>query len=760
MKVLLSLFFLSLTLQLASQEVIQEIEIIPIPKSFQINKKEILDKLSIKKGDIFSEEAISKSIKFLYKNLGFSKVVTEYKEIGKNKKIIFKVEEPYTIEKISISGNSAIPLKELKEELKIFKGEKFKDSNLLESKNNIVELYKNKGFLDINVKIKKEFKNKQISISLTLLEGEKLNVKNIIIQGNKKFTQKEVLKTLDLKIGFFSKIFNLDNFLNKKKIEKNFPELRKLYNNHGYFDFNIKSYNFKSIKGSKEEKELIINLQEGQQYKVQSFSIIGSKKLKEKVTPLVTLKKNSAYNEDKLKKILNNIKNLYYKEGFIDCSVGHKVTKNKKDKSTHINIVINEYKSYKIRDIYIRGNTVTKDSVIRREIVFYPHEVLNKNKLDLSARRLQNLRFFKTVNITPFSTNDPNLKDIEISLLEDNTGSLSFALGISSNSGAFFDLSVKENNFDLFNLSKGAGQKLSLQARFGNRRNHIELSFTEPYFGGKKLSLSTSAYRREYIYSRYNQKNSGLSLSLSNRLQKNKRWIFRRGLVFEEIEIFDFNSNASDELKKEETKEWANQVFTSLRYDTRNSYFNPTKGKIFSLGAQLQTKFLAAESDILSLSFKFVNYKKISSDNTFKFLTQFRIAESLDKKKDNPVPIYRRFFSGGLFSVRGVRYRDISPFDPDDKDALGGESLFTSTLELKTDLNKDISFVSFIDAGNVWEKSTDLFDFNGITVTVGVGLIINTPIAPIHFVYGFVIERGNLTHDKNDEFHFNIGRSF
>ena len=206
-----------------------------------------------------------------------------------------------------------------------------------------------------------------------------------------------------------------------------------------------------------------------------------------------------------------------------------------------------------IEKINIRGNTKTKDKVIRRELAVHPGEIYDTVRVERSVERIKNLGYFSKVDATPEPTDVPNRKDPALDLEEQRTGSVTFGAGFSSIDSLIGFVEVTQGNFDLFNWPSftGGGQKLRLRTQLGFKRQDYELSFTEPWFLDQKLALGFDLFHHEssFLSSVFTEQRTGGDLRLEKALSE-----FIRGSVQYSIQSINLNVDrkASQELQSQE----------------------------------------------------------------------------------------------------------------------------------------------------------------------------------------------------------------
>src|ERR1041385_1884726 len=223
-----------------------------------------------------------------------------------------------------------------------------------------------------------------------------------------------------------------------------------------------------------------------------------------------------------LSRDLEFFENAYGAKGYIDARIG--VTKVPNTEKGTIDLVFNveEKQASYIEKIEIKGNTKTKDRVIRRELAVSPGEIFDMVRVKLSTNRLPGLNYFEKIDAKPEPTDVPNRKNLVIGVDEKSTGNFSIGAGFSSVDNLVGFVEVSQGNFDLFNpwFFTGGGQKFRLRAQIGTQRQDYLLSFIEPWFLGRKLALGVDLYHRDLNFqsSLYNERRTGARFSLTKAL--------------------------------------------------------------------------------------------------------------------------------------------------------------------------------------------------------------------------------------------------
>jgi outer membrane protein insertion porin family len=437
-----------------------------------------------------------------------------------------------------------------------------------------------------------------------------------------------------------------------------------------------------------------------------------------------------------------------------------------------------------IHRIDIRGNTITKDVVIRREISVKPGQVFNGLKVRRSRQRLYNTGFFDQVVIDPIDTDIPGEKDVMIQVHEKKTGEFLFGVGYSSIDDFIGFAEIGLGNFDLFNppYFQGGGQKIRLRGEFGNKRSNYEISFTEPWLFGIPLSFGVDLYTRSRYWSEYDEKRTGGDL----RLRKRLTGFAEAGLIYrlEQVDISDIDSDAYWAIQSERGKNWISSITPSLTRDSRDNNYIPTGGMRNSISCKIAGGVLGGDKNFIKTRFNNSFYLSIS--NLFRgdeprpmmgrdpsaagHVLGFRFDMGTEQTYEDTdiVPVYERFYLGGANTIRGFRYREVGPHDENDE-PIGGDSMVMGSVEYTFPIVSVIRGAFFFDIGNVWsdkdwKQDDQVFSNNwwkSLNSGAGIGLRLYLPIGPIKLDYGWPLRYAeDGWNDTGGRFHFNIGYAF
>lgn len=744
--------------------------------------------IRVKEGDPYQRTVIDDDIRNLYNTGYFYNIRVSEDRTSDGVKLTYIVQGKLLLTDIKFSGNKKFSDRKLRKKLTSKVGEPLDERKLFADAQTIRTNYQKSGYQKTTVKpvISADEAAGRATVTFEIHESPKVKIVDIQFLGANAFSDKRLRKVLKTKRRWLFSWLTGSAVLKDEQFEDDKERLIEFYQNEGYIDFEIKDVQFDYVT----PKKLIIRfiVSEGQQYKVGN----------------ITFKGNSLFSDDEIMKGVNvlgrqvqmrmtvgktftpkgltddvdAIRDFYGSKGYIDTHIV--AIKNANTTTGTMDLVydIDEGNKSFIEKIEIKGNDKTKDKVIRRELAVSPGEVYDMVRVKLSKERLQGLEFFEKVDTQAEETDVPNRKNLVIGVEEKNTGNFTVGAGLSSVDSVVGFVELSQENFDLFKppTFTGAGQKFRLRASMGTERQDYQLSFVEPWFLGKKLQFGVDLYHRDYgfLSDLYEETHTGGSLSLTRALGSDFL-IGRIAYTLESIDVDIDNgrhtnniirtdgttnrANISQDIFDEGGRRLVSKIGPSIAYDTRNNSLMPTRGQRTELSGELAGGVLGGDTDFYKAELKTAWYfPGFFEGHVLEVMGQTGFVKSYgdgDRGRDR-VPIFDRYFLGGLYSLRGYRYRDVGPQDRFDE-PLGGNTYWFGSAEYSIPIIERLRFAVFYDIGNVYSQS---FSFNPegrkfFNDNWGVGLRINIPmLGPLRLDYGFP-----LTHDDNqsDSGRFNFG---
>ncbi len=720
-----------------------------------VSTNTIASKMKLRRGEPLNQETVNDDLKRLYATGFFQDIRVEVEEQTSGYKIIVQVQEKPVIRQIVIGEFSAFKEDKLRKEIGVLEGQILDQRLVKEGVEKVQKLYRDKGFQFVTVESEVEVSRatKEATVYIRIVEGEKYKIKDIRFDGIKSLPLKKVRKLIKTKkdLWYTSGVFKEAVF------EEDLERVRLYYQQEGYLDVKV-SHALDYDKAIK-KTYITIKVEEGQHYVAGDIRFKGNRLFPEsEIWQQLDMLPGLTYSQYYLYKDLEKIRNYYYERGYMDARIVPDVRLNRETGKVDITYDIEEGDIVFVEKVIVRGNTKTRDIVIRRELRIRPGERFDGAKIEKSKERLNNLGFFEEVTFDTEPGSEPSRRNVIFRVKEKRTGELSFGGGVSSIDRFIGFAEISQKNFDYLNWPRftGGGQTLSLRARVGSISQDYNLSFVNPYIFNKPISLGMDAYdtRRNDDNVDFTEERRGASTTFSKLFTDSVR--LGLGYTLENVKLSSISSDAPTTVKNFEGTNWLSRLKWFGSYDTRDNIFNPTKGLLYTLSTELVGSFLGGSQDYYIAQTSVTKYWNISKKHLFEYKLKLGVANEFGSSSE--VPVFDRLYAGGLGTVRGYGYRRVGPLEAGN--AIGGETLAVTNLEYTFAIPK-IDIVKgavFVDAGHV---NPDFFhlNFGDFAVSTGPGIKIKTPLGPVVFYYGLPIMNRD-TKNRNGRFEFSLSRGF
>ena len=722
-----------------------------------VSNATIISTIKTRRGELYNEEVINNDIKNLYATGYFDNIKVDKKYSENGIVVIFKFKEKPVIKAVSIKGTRRINKKRIEKLIAIKNGSFLDEYKLKEAANTIEDFYQKKGFSDAkvtyNIKIDKD---NHANVEFIVNESSRVIIRKIIIKGNSHVKTKRILKLMHTKKKW---LFIRRGILKESTLSDDVKRIEDFYKERGFGEVKV-DYSIDRVGNN---AYITVTIQEGKRYYVGIIRVEGNKVITTgRIRKAIGFKENDIYIERKVNDAANNIRGLYIDKGYIYAVVKPATFLNPQTNKIDITFSIVENHIAYVERIDIKGNTKTRDKVIRRELRIYPGDKFEGEKIRKSRQRLENLGFFESVRFDSEPGSKPNWENLIVDVKEAKTGYLSFGGGYSSIDSFTGFIELRQKNFDYKNWKTftGGGQDLNLIASFGDITKRYELDFTNPWIFDKPISFGFQLYRRgheqdEDVGYAYEEDVTGGAVKFGREFNDQLKGSI--GYRFESVRIKDVVDDASQALKDEAGTKKLSTAELSLAYDTRDNVFSPSKGIYFNNSLGITASFLGGDTDFIRFESGLSKFFPVFRKSVLEFRLRLGIEEPFSDT--DKVPLYSRFFAGGASTIRGYHERKIGPIDPVTHDPIGGEALFVGNIEYTYPLNSILKLATFFDTGNVWEKASDLLS-GGIKSSVGVGIRVKTPLGPLSLDYGWPLDVEPGETSKTGRFHFNVSRGF
>jgi outer membrane protein insertion porin family len=745
MRTLLMIFvILMLPLGITYAQDLPLINAIEIQGLMRIDETAVKSKITQRPGEPISQEKTNEDIKNIFKMGYFDDVRAEIEPFEGGIRLIYVVQEKPTIIKIDLQGNEEYDDDKLKEKITITTGAIADAVLIQDNANKLKAFYEEEGYWMAKViPVIKTISPNEVTLTYQIEEGPKIRIKKITIEGNKALSSGKIKGAMETKAWWIFSFITSSGYYQKERMDADLERIKDLYLNNGFIKIAVGE---PKIELTADGKGMLISISvsEGDQYEVSAIEFTGNKVFDdERIRPKITMVPGRPFSKEILRKDILSISELYSENGYALITVTPDLVPDENKKLVKLVLKIDEGDKYRIGRIEIEGNTKTRDKVIRREVRLDEGDTFNSALIRRSYEKINNLNYFETVELVPKPRPEEKLVDLDVKVKERPTGFFSIGGGYSSVENFIAMAELTQGN--LF----GRGQYVKLRAELGGRTTYYDITFKDPWFMDKPLTFSASVYKitREYI--EYDKDATGFGLSLGKRFAE--YWWGDLAYNFEDAKISSVSEDASTIIKDQEGSSTTSSITPSLVRDSRNNFLDPTRGSRNSV--YLTYAGLGGSNNFLKGEIDSAWYFPIGS-TSFLLRGRFGYAAGIGGKE---LPLYERFYVGGIYTVRGLSFGEAGPRDEETDDPIGGTEELIFNVEYIFPLVREIKLkgVVFFDAGNAYE---DFNDFGELRYTTGAGIRWISPVGPIRLEWGYNIDR--KADEKSSRFEFAFGTFF
>lgn len=725
---------------------IQDIQIRGLKK---VEKEAILEKLSAQKGMMLDNYVLKKDLNKIYSLKYFEHVEARQEKIAGKNTLVFVVKEKPIVSKITFEGNDEIDDDDLKTHLNTKEFAILDISTIKTDVKALEKQYEEKGFFlaAIDYKVRK-LNNENIELVYNIKEFDKVRVKKVSFLGNKAFSDIELKGIMETReedlFSFMSGSGSFKEFNFQTDIER----IKYFYKTKGYLLVNVGTPEV-TVSEDKRWVFVSVKLTEGPEFKVNDINFQGEVLFEEdELIEKIGLKNEAVYSEEFLRKDIQILTEMYQDKGYAFANVLRTLNFVPGENKVDVEFSFEKGKIAHFGKITVKGNSKTRDKVIRRELKIREGVKFSGSELRRSKENVNRLGFFEPGSVV-FNTVSPegrdDVLDVEITVKEKNTGQISLGAGYSTSSKGFLQASVAQNNF------RGLGQNLAFSLSLSSTNKTFNIGFTEPYFRDTKWTAGGDIFRTENSSdTSFEYRKKGFDTRIGYP-------IFEYTRLFMTYKFEDTKLKVKNDVTVDEAVE--NGISSSIRStivrDTRNHRFEPTKGIYLSFSSEYSG--LGGDKKWWKNEFDGRFFKRVYGDLIFRSRLYAGRLERINSKE---IPRNEKFKLGGSRNLRGYSLNEIGPSktvtDSDGKDqTFNSGGLFSSytQLELEHPLAREagLKWVMFFDAGHAGEM--DNFKLRS---DYGVGFRWFSPIGVLRFEYGWPIGEK----ESGGKFNFDIGQLF
>jgi outer membrane protein insertion porin family len=780
----------------------QPIVRIDVAGNRRVSKDDFLTYLRERVGQPFTPEGLTRDVRELWDSGFFDDVEVDLDRRDDGIALRFIVRERPNIREIQFEGNNEIDNDKLIEGIEVKANTILSNPAIRRSVQKIRDLYAEKGYFlaEVSYEVVPQKEN-EVIVKFTIVEHEAVTVRRITFIGNQHVTDAELREIMFTgQGGIFA--FGSGGPFRQDAFERDVLMINATYYDRGFLSVAVAAPRV-MLTPDRSGIEITLTINEGPQYKIRQFRIYERDASGREVEPiggrrhlreLVHAKSGDIFNRAELAKDLQAVRTMYRDEGYANVEADPQTQLDPDKQQVDIVVPIRRGPLVYFERIEVRGNTKTRDKVIRREMQIAEGHTFSETKLETSKKLITALGYFERVDVSTEEGSAPDRINVYVEVGERATGTFQVGAGFSSIENFILTAQIQQAN--LF----GNGQSLALQAQVSGLRQLINIRFFEPYFFDSDFSAAIDLYDQLRVYPDFAQRTRGGAFTLGYPLTRPP--YLRASLTYTgELDrvsttntttLFGTSSAVSIfqrlPLRNLFTDGFTSSLRPALTFDTRDNRLFPTSGIFLQGSAELAAPWLGSENEFLRYRASGQFYYPLGEGFVVKFNTELGVVTS---PLAAGVPIFARFFLGGILDLRGFRLRTVGPrlplnasLDPNappipNGAIIGGNLSYRQNLELEFPIIEKVGIrgVLFTDAGNAWNledvycnaaqgATFSVTDpcFHGVNSLVklrtsyGFGIRWFSPLGPLRFEWGFPFSP--LPFEESNVFEFTIGNFF
>jgi outer membrane protein insertion porin family len=742
--------------------------------------------LKLKVGMILSKEMLQEDVRSIWRLGYFEDIQVETAEAEGGLVVTFVLKEKPAIRKIYVSGHDEVGLSKINEVLDIKKEQVLDLSKIKKNVEKIRELYLQRGFYmaEVEYELRRDSPG-EVDVYFRVRENSKVEIRRVNFTGNKNVTDEELRSVMLTQPGDLFSALTSSGTYREDVFQRDIMMIQSHYFDHGYINVKVSEPKM-ALSPDRRSMFITLSIEEGQQYRIGVLDVKGEL-LESRETYLEKLqaKPGDIFNRSQVAQDVQNIADLYKDKGFAYVNSTPETRVDDKKKIVDLSFDIQKGPLVNFDRINIRGNTKTRDKVIRREMRVYEGEQFNQTELDRSKRRINSLGFFDKVELTTKRGSTDETMDVNVEVGERQTGAFQIGAGFSSVENFIFQAQLSQNNL------LGHGQSGTFQAQVSGLRQLYLIQFEEPYFLDTNWTFGFNLFKQQRYYSMFTRKSTGGSLTWGYMLADNLRMYLTYTL--QDVGVATSgrtNLFTGGQRSPLPAGSLANLLHSgilstwrvSLSHDTRDDRMFPRRGWYNTVSAEFAEPYFGSQSQFTRYEAAVRYFYPLWGPFTLRLKAEGGLITSRDP---NGVPIFERYFVGGIYDVRGYGLYSLGPKirvpsaqDPDSAlktFSIGGNMRVLGKAEIEIPIfdKMNIRSVVFADIGNAYnleeqycrlkpawaDVSVDpcvkLFPLSSLRSSWGFGFRWFSPIGPLRFEWGIPFK--TLPGEDSIVFEFTIG---
>jgi outer membrane protein insertion porin family len=766
----------------------------------RVGDEDVLSQIRSRAGRVCSDEQIREDARSLW-NLSFFDDVRVEAELAEDRiDLVFRVRERPAIAAVRYEGNSHVSTSDIDEVVELREGSILSLRQVQRQVTRIRDLYAEKGYFLARITPRMIRRpHNEVEVVFRIQEGEEVVVRRIRFVGNRHIPSGDLRAIMQTgETGFFSFLTNNDNFRDER-FDEDLTRLQALYYDRGYLTMRTGTPRIE-LTPDRRFIDITIPVMEGPRFRIGRLRVVEQDADGNEVEPLggrrvvrelITAHSGEWFSRTALGQSLLAVTRHYRDAGYAHVDVQPETDLDLERHVVHLTIVVRRGLLTRIERINIRGNTKTRDSVIRREMRIHEGDIYSQTRLEQSRAFVQALGYFERVELSESEGSAPDHIVVDVEVAERPTGTFNVGAGFSSIEAFIFTAQIQQQN--LF----GNGQSLNLQLQLSGLRQLVQIQFVEPYFFGTDWTFALELFKTIRQFASFTRDSTGGSLSFGHPLIDRRLSLFLQyradhvqigprtsgfgaGQGLFQLQLLPIENNFRNGLQS--------SVRLTLTWDLRDDRVFPRNGIFASWSSEMADEVIGSAASWVRHRAFFRWYWELFSGVVLKMNTEWGLISS--RQAPGP-PIFERFYLGGIFNVRGFPLNSLGPriglprdyvpaeggIVPLTGEPVGGNMQLYYNLELEFPIIQQVGIrgVLFLDGGNAWNFDrylcqapaapagdpsadpcrVDIFD---LRTSWGFGIRWISPLGPLRFEWGIPFLRRPW--ESEIDFQFTIGNFF
>ncbi|MCB0359767.1 MAG: outer membrane protein assembly factor BamA, partial [Bdellovibrionales bacterium] len=574
----------------------------------------------------------------------------------------------------------------------------------------------------------------QVDLTFRVDEGEESVLRRIVFEGNQAFDDDDLADEIPTsRYRWWSSWLTGGGLVKEDQLAEDARALTRFYLNNGYADVRIGEPEIRRVDDG---LELIFRIHEGEQYEFAEIHAAGDllDGSEEKTLEGITAAPGDTFSVDVLREDAFTVSEKFTDIGYAFANVDPVTDVNRAERKVRITFRVDKGQLVTVDRILVTGNQKTRDNVVRRTLKIQERELFSSSKIERSQELLSRTGYFDEVTITPQSTEKADEVDLNVAVREGTTGTFSAGAGVSSGDGFIANARVSENNL------LGRGMSLALDIDLGSRNENFVVSFDNPRVDDGNWSLGFDVLSVEREFDDFNRQQRGASVTggyplifLGPEYLDDVR--FSLTYEFLKVNIDDVGPTAPILIQNEQGTSTSSSVTPRIVRNTIDNPLNPTEGsrqvlsmEVAGLGGNEEFWLGEAASTLY-----YPLFDTGLGPIVFSQRTRFGYGDTFNGE---PLPLFKRYFPGGINSVRGYDARELGPKDEAGNE-FGGSKQLVFNFEVIFPIAPALGLkgLVFYDTGEAFDDNENI-DFAELRQAAGWGVRWNSPLGPIRIEIG------------------------